>query len=142
MPFPSGQRQLNGTDCIRTCIAYILDKHPTQVRHIYGGHDKDGAWQIEEYRKYLRERFNLSLQLWRGDAPAAHDWEDALADEQWAGSVGDLRASARLWIDARIVRFGAHSVVCRGNRRVYDPASRTASTTPGSYIGWTLEETT
>lgn len=98
-------------DCYRTCIACLLDLHPSEVPHFYKSIDEDLCEGNKRARLFLQQR---KLELF--DMAVAGSLEDVLA------SAGSMNPDC-YWMLTGESRTGCnHIVICKGGEIVHDPS--------------------
>lgn len=98
-------------DCVRACIATILDLSPDDVPHFY--HDGDGEAGMQRARDWLGERGqSLFVTVYSGEA----DLEAVLS------LVGRQNPGATYMLFGATAEGENHCVVCQGDAVVWNPA--------------------
>ena len=116
-------------DCVRACIASIMDLHGEQVPHFY--HDKpDGLTGSTRIREWLAPL---------GYQPFVTHYPPDLTRDDILNVQGEVNP------DAYYILFGAHEhggdhvVVCKGGKIVHDPSwYHAALIGPASYGCWSI----
>ena len=96
-------------DCYRTAVACILDKHPSEVIHVFDLDDL--SLQAKKMREHLE---NLGLRILH-TAYNFKTFKDAL-------KIGEHNIGEMYWILSGVSARGVnHSIVCYKGKAIHDP---------------------
>lgn len=92
-------------DCVRACIASILNKTSEEVPHFFADGKPGGLLLVREYLKTLKR------DIWFTHCPA--EW----SFQQVMDFVGEANPDHHY-----MLMPDKHAVVCKGDKKVHDPA--------------------
>lgn len=116
-------------DCIRACIATILELPAEKVPHF--AHDNAEPFTVyQRVREYLADH-----KL----APFWINFDGAIPREDLLSMLHQLNPESIFMLYGSFEHGGDHVLVCRGGEIVHDPAwYRSPMTKPGSHGTWTV----
>lgn len=115
-------------DCIRACIASILELTAEQVPH-FAFDDPGGEVANQRIREFL-----ASHRL----APFWINYDGSISRDELLGMMGELNSGAVFMLYGR-TDSGDHVVVCQGGEIVHDPSwYRSPLIGAGSHGFWTV----
>lgn len=97
-------------DCIRACIASILDMDCENVPHLV---DVNGYFQLDEMRAWLADLgYGLAYMLFDGET----------SRDEMLQSWGIMNPGIHAMLMAQTASGGDHAVIVYGDKIVHDPA--------------------
>ena len=121
----------NGTygDCVRACVASILDLDSEAVPHFYHD-DADGA---------IIQRRMIDFLAPIGLAPFVIHYPGALNRDELFALLGEVNPAGHYMLFGSFPQGGDHVIVCKGGEVVHDPAwAHAPLINPGSNGYWTV----